>query len=124
MEEIKEINMKEIEEALQSAKEDIANAKADLKLDKIDLRETMAKAQAKVNDAKEELKAYQEMVYKMENDGLLNTHHDYTIEYRKGEIFVNGKKQSSEVTAKYRNYFKKESVIIKKQDGDLDINVD
>lgn len=124
MKEIENINMKEIEEALEKATEEITKAKDHFTADKIDIRETMTKAQVEVNNAKAELKAYQEMVYGMEKDGLLDTGRDYIIEYKKGDILINGKKQSTDVIAKYRKYFKNANVTISKQDGVLNIDRD
>lgn len=71
--------------------------------------------------AKEELLGFKEMVYEMEEDKLLNTEKDYTIEFKKGELFINQKKQSDQVTAKYKKYFKNDLRIIK-ENGNININ--
>lgn len=54
--------------------------------------------------------------------GLFNTKEDYTIEYKDGELTVNGKKQPQAVADKYKKNFSKKSIAIKKQDGDININ--
>ena len=82
----------------------------------------MDKARIEVGKATAEMKGYQEMIYEMEKDGLLNTKEDYSIEYRSGELFINDKKQPQSVTDKYNKYFKKKNIAIKKQDGKMKIN--
>ena len=46
------------------------------------------------------------MTTEMEKDELLNKKESNTIEYKNKELLINGKKQSPEVTEKYRKYFK------------------
>jgi len=122
MEEAKKINMKEIEKEMENVKEEMSRVKEELKLEKLDMKETMRKAHVEIGRAKEELKGYQEMIYDMEKQGLLDAKEDYTIEYRQGQLTINGKKQSTEVSNKYKKYFKKDSMTIKKQNGDLKID--
>ena len=82
----------------------------------------MASSRVEVDKAKEEVKGYQEMIYDMEKEGLLNTKEDYTIEYKDGDLFINGKKQPQEVTDKYKKNFRKKNIAIKKQDGNVKID--
>ena len=124
IEEAKMQSSKEIRKALEKAKEEMMNAKENLNREKFDIKEQMEKAQVEVEKAREELKGFKEMVNDMEKAGLLNTSSDYKIEYRNGDILIDGKKLSPEVTAKYRKYFKRENVTIRKEDGALDIDVD
>jgi hypothetical protein len=58
----------------------------------------------------------------MEKEGLLNTKDDYTIEYKDGDLFINDKKQSSDITDKYKKYFKQKKIAIKKVDGEMKID--
>jgi len=88
------------------------------------MNETMTKAYGEIDKAKEELKRYQEMISNLEKEDLLNTREDYTIEYRGGELSINGKIQSKEITKKYKKYFRKETLTIKKQNGDINIDSD
>ena len=76
-----------------------------------------------IEKAKIEFKGYQEMVYEMEKDGLLNTKADYTIIYRDEELTINGKKQPAEVTNKFKKYFSKDGVTIRKEKGEMNINI-
>jgi len=90
--------------------------KDNMKLDFDKMRKDLEKT-------KVELKGYQEMVYKMEADGLLKTNSDYKIEYKDGQLFINGDKQSMEVTNKYKKYFPKDGISIRKQKGEMNINI-
>ena len=124
MENLRKIDMKDIEKELEKAKKEMERVKLDLNEEKLNMKEHMEKARAEIEKAQQELKAYQEMIYSMEKDGLINTKEDYTIEYNEGELTINGKKQSSAVSNKYKKYFKKDKMTIKKQDGDLNIDID
>jgi hypothetical protein len=88
------------------------------------MKETMEKARQEVDKAKDEVKGFQEMIYAMEKDGLLNTKEDYSIEFRKDELSINGKRQSAEIFNKYKKYFKKDRLTIRKENGDMKIDND
>ena len=124
MEEAKKVNIEEVEKEMEKVKMEMARLKDELKIEKLDLKETMTKAHAEIEKAKEELKGFQDMIYLMEKDGLLNTQSDYSIEYNKGELSINGKKQPTNIADKYKSYFKKDKLTILKQGGDLKINND
>ncbi len=139
-----------VDEAMQRAKESIARqnwdaiAKVDardinrsmeevsrrLERSKIDMSEHMERmgeqlkrANEQIDKAQKELEGYQEMIYSMEKEGLLDTKQDYTIEYKAGTLTVNDKKQPDAVVNKYKNYFKKDNTTISKKDGQLQINI-
>ncbi|HTF31863.1 MAG TPA: hypothetical protein VK625_23560 [Flavitalea sp.] len=122
LQEVKKINTEEIKEAMQAAEIDIKKAMAEIKIDKSLFAESMKDAKKGIEKAVEEVKGYQEMIYSMEKDGLLNTREDYNIEYRNGSIFINDKKQSEVVTSKYQKYFPKENMTITKKKGDFTIS--
>ena len=124
MDEVKKINMKEISEELEKAKKEIDKARKDLDLEKLNMKENLDKARVEIDKAREELKGYQEMIYAMEKEGLLNTKEDYSIEYKDGKIIVNGSTLSNEKTEAYRKFFKKDNTTIKKSKGDLKIDID
>lgn len=124
MDQAKKVNQKEITEAIEKAKKEMSQAKIRLDLEKLDLKETMAKAHEGIAKAHKELRALQEMIYDMEADGLLNTKEDYSIEYKNGELFINDKKQPADILNKYKKYFGKDNVTIKKRNGDLKIDND
>jgi hypothetical protein len=121
MEEEFKMNNQEFKEQMEKTKKEMEKLKFDWKNDEFDFKKIMDKANEGIEKARIELKGYQEMVYAMETEGLLNTKGDYTIEYNKGEISINGKKQSPLVSEKYRKYFKKDKVSIIKEDGEINI---
>jgi len=122
IEESKKESMEEVEKAMAEAKKEMARAKVDIDKEKLNFKEEMKKAHIDIDKAKEELKGYQDMIYTMEANGLLSTKEDYTIEWKKGELTVNGKKQPVVVADKYRKYFTKDTVTVKKENGNMKIN--
>ena len=66
----------------------------------------MDNAKLEMLKAKTGMSELKEMTTEMEKDGLLNKKESNTIEYKNKELLINGKKQSPEVTEKYRKYFK------------------
>ena len=124
--ELQKVNSKEIEKAMENARIEMERVKDDLNLEKLDMSKELDKARIEIDKAKIELKGYQEMIYTMEKQGLLNTKEDYEIEYSNGELRINGKKQTEAVASKYRKYFKsnKNKTTITKEDGNINIDID
>jgi chromosome segregation ATPase len=125
-EELQKVNSKEIEEAMENARSEMERVKEDMNLEKLNMSKDLDKARKEIEKAKIELKGYQEMIYSMEKQGLLNTKADYKIEYSNGELRINGKKQTEATANKYRKYFKsdKDKTTITKEDGDFNIDID
>jgi hypothetical protein len=122
MEELKKVNMDDVKKEMQEVKKELEKVKVELDKEKLDIKKELDKAQIELGKAQTELKGYQEMIYSMEADGLLDTKNDYTIEFNNNELTIDGKKQSSAVTEKYKKYFKKGKVTIKKSDDDIELN--
>ena len=104
--EIKEIDKDQIQKELNEARVEIHKSKEEL--NNIDLKKIMAEAKAGIETAKIELKRTKAMFDEMQNDGLINKKDGFDIEYKDQELYINDKKQSKEVTDKYRPYFKDE----------------
>jgi chromosome segregation ATPase len=100
-------------------KDEMENVKKHLKenMNK-DVNEELEKAKEEIGRAKEELQGYKNMLSEMEKEGLLSTKENYTVEYKDGELSINGKKQSDTVSDKYKHYFKKDNVTIKHDKDD------
>lgn len=122
MQEAQHYSSEKVKKAMENAKREMARAKVEMKDQQFNLKKQMEKAREDIGKAKEEMKSYQEMIYEMEKDGLLNTKDDYSIEYKSGDLFINDKKQPQTVTDKYNKYLKKKNIAIKKQDGKMEIN--
>ena len=63
---------------------------------------------------------YQEMIYTMEGDLLLDTKGDYKIQFLEGSLYIDNKKQPDNVSTKYRKFFD-EDITIKKEKGHFTI---
>ena len=108
---IKEINSVELKKELEKVKQEIEDNKGKMKVD-------IEKAMDEAKKAEGELSGIKEMRSEMEADGLISEKDGYNIEYHNKELFINGKKQSQEVTEKYRKYFKGENFKMKRDKGD------
>lgn len=125
--EIKEqkiITEQEIRQGLEDAKKDMEKAKQEMKENRFDMEKEIAKAKVEVDNARKEVLGYQEMVYAMEEDDLLNTKQDYTIEHKNGNISINGKPLNETSANKYKKYFKNKDMKIDKKDGKINIRND
>jgi chromosome segregation ATPase len=122
MKEAQQNSREEVKKELENAKKEMARAREELKDQKINFKKEMEKAKVEVDKAKTELKGYQEMIYEMEKEGLLSTSADYTIEYKNDDLFINDKKQPQAIAEKYKKFFSKKSIAIKKRDGKIEVN--
>lgn len=111
---------KQVKEQIERAKKQIAEAKENIRFDKLNIEKSIRSAEEGIKKAEIELKGYQEMIYAMEADGLIDTKQDYSIRYKNGKLSINGNEQPESVTNKYKKYFKKDSVTLKKKDGSFD----
>lgn len=135
IEETKKIDFEKIKKELQQTKiewqeerkrieKDLQEAREEIKNDKTRIQDELGKAKEEISKAKDELQGYKTMISEMETAGLLNTSADYSIEYKGNELFINGRKQTNEVTDKYKRYFKKENTSIRKVKGNFSIDND
>jgi hypothetical protein len=124
MQEAREESMKEVQIEMQKAKEEVKKAQSEMQEVKVNMKKELENAHVDIEKAKVELRAYQEMIYDMEKDGLLSTKEDYTIQYKNSELFINGKKQPQATADQYKKYFKKGNTTIEKENGKIDIEHD
>jgi len=103
-EEIKKIDKEAIKKEMENARLEIEKSREEIK--KIDMPAIMKQAQEGINKAKTELKQIKTMFNEMEADGLVNAKQGFRIEYKDKYLYINGSKQSEQVTDKYRKYFK------------------
>lgn len=109
--ELNNIDRDAIKKDLEEARKEIEKSKAEIS--KIDMNKIMDEASNGVEKAKEELKNTKELITELEKDGLLNSKQGFVLEYRKGSLYIDGKKQTDETTDKYRKYLKKDGFKIK-----------
>ncbi|MEO5595136.1 MAG: hypothetical protein ABIR15_16535 [Chitinophagaceae bacterium] len=129
---LKAFDMKELQHQLEQTKENLKMNEGRMKEDlekarkninqnlNKDFRKELEKAKENVKRVAEELQDYKMMLTEMDKDGLLNANETYDIEYKKGELIINGKTQPATITSKYKHYFKKERVTIKNGNRDED----
>jgi len=130
--EIKAPDMEKIERELEASKEalkmnegkmkeNLERARNSIKENlKKDFRKELDKAQQGVERAAEELQNYKNMLMEMDKDGLLKADGPYDIHYKNGELTIDGKLQPATVTDKYKHYFRKENVRIRRSKNDED----
>jgi len=105
--EIDKIDVDAIKKEVNDAKTEIEKSKEEIK--NIDIDEIIKEAGTGLVKAKEEMRLTKEMFDEMEKDGLIDQQQGFTIEYKNKNLFVNGKKQSDEVSRKYQHYIKGDS---------------
>ena len=85
----------------------------------------MQTAKESIEKAKKEMLEYKRFIDGLDKDGLIDKDKNYKIEYKNGELSINGKKQSVEVAKKYSSFLKdKKDFTIKKDDDGFDIDND
>jgi hypothetical protein len=90
-----------------------------------EIEKSMAEAKQSMEIAKTELTGYKSFIDGLEKDGLINKKDSYTIEYKNGELTVNGKKQPAELVRKYNDFLKdRKDFTIKKDNSNFNIDKD
>jgi len=100
------IDMTAIKKELNEARITIEKSKTELA--NINLPKIMAEAREGIKKAGESLRKQKAMFDAMQQDGLINQQKGFSIVYKKGELYIDGKKQPDAVTDKYRSYFDNE----------------
>ncbi|HEU4633658.1 MAG TPA: hypothetical protein VFS22_06720, partial [Flavisolibacter sp.] len=71
------------------------------------------------------LTSYKSFIDGLDKDGLINKKETYTIEYKGGELTINGKKQPGEIVSKYSDFLKgHKDFTIKKDEDNFNIDND
>lgn len=98
---MKDFNSEDLKKEMEKVKKEMEKNKDQLKIE-------LEKTKLDMETVKEGLTGIKEMTTEMEKDGLINKTERNEIEFRNKELYINGKKQSPEITEKYRKYFKGE----------------
>jgi hypothetical protein len=121
---VAKIDWDKMNKELEKVKEiDFTKIEADLKKMKPEIEKSMKGAHENIEKAKVELNAYKSFIDGLEKDGLINKKENYSIEYKSGELTINGKKQPAEVVTKYSSFLKGHKDFTIKKDAD-DFNID
>jgi hypothetical protein len=76
---------------------------------KMQIQDAMKGAKQSMERAKQELQDMQEFTDQLEKDGLIDKKKGYNVEWKKeGDLYINGKKQTREISDKYSRYYKKD----------------
>ena len=104
--EMKKIDRDEIKKELENARLEVERNRGEIS--KINMDKIMAEAREGIDKAKTALKQLKQMFTEMEQDGLINSKHGFNIEYKDKNLYINGTRQTEQVTDKYRKYFTEE----------------
>jgi hypothetical protein len=120
------IDWKKINEQMQEAsKVNMQKVEAELKDIGPKIQTEMATARKELDKAKVELKAYKGFIDALDRDGLIKKSENYKIEYRNGDLIINGKKQGADVVKKYSEFLNgRKDFTISRDDDDFNINND
>jgi SMC interacting uncharacterized protein involved in chromosome segregation len=89
------------------------------------VKEELENAKGQIEKAKAEIKEYKSFVDGLDKDGLIKKDGEYTLKHKDGELFINGKKASTETYMKYKSFLEKHPKFrIEKSDDDFDIDMD
>jgi len=121
---ISKIDMDKIKLELDKVKNiDFKEIEKNLKKMKPEIEKSMQSAKVSIEKAKKELLEYKGFIDALDKDGLIEKNKNYTVEYKKGELTINGKKQSTEMVKKYNSFLKdRKDFTIKKDEDDFKIN--
>jgi chromosome segregation ATPase len=117
------VDMEKVKAELKKVQEiDLKKIQDDLRNIQPEIEKSMSEARESIEKAKVELTAYKGFINDLEKDGLIKKE-NYTIEYKKGDLFINGKKQPESVKKKYSDFLKDRKDFTIRKDAD-DFNID
>lgn len=109
LEKVKDVDFDKVRKELAAVRPEVERALRDAKKD--------------LELARQELTAYRNLVNALDKDGYLQKQASYKVEYKNGELTVNGKKLSSDVVKKYSEFLQgKKDFTLNKDDDNFNIN--
>jgi len=116
IESAKKVDYVNIEKEIKNAQDQVAKMGPQIELQLKD-------AQVQIDKAKKKMVAFKGFLDGLEKDGLISKKEGYTVEYKKGELKINGKKAADETSRKYADFLKKqEDFYISLKDGEFNMN--
>ncbi|HLL43392.1 MAG TPA: hypothetical protein VK369_09650 [Segetibacter sp.] len=119
---VSKLKMVEVKKQMEQVKANLEKQKAHIKIStgkiKVNTEKAMKNAKIAMEGAKEELRIMKEFTDQLEKDGLIDKSKAYKIAVKEGELFINGKKQSKQISDKYRHYYRKSDFTIDMSAGD------
>ena len=119
---VSKLKLVEVKKEMERVKANFEKQKAHIKINtgeiKANIEKAMKNAKISMEGAKEELRNMKEFTNELEKDGLINKSKAYKIEVKEGELYIDGKKQSKEISDKYRHHYGKSDFTIDMSEGD------
>lgn len=116
------INLEEVKRQMQKAKAEMERQKMHIKIDASKMnkqvKEAMLNAKRAMENAKLEIRNVKDFTDELAKDKLIDKSKAFKVEVRDGQLFIDGIKQSQEVSDKYKKYYRKSSFTITMSAGD------
>lgn len=101
------VDMKKIQQEIEKVKSvDLSKMQKELQQIKPEIEKAMKEAKVDIEKAQKEMEGYQNFIDQLEKDQLLSKKQNYSIEYKNGELHINGKKLSADQQSKYADFLK------------------
>lgn len=88
----------------------------DTKKIRLQTEKAMKNAKKSIEKAKEEIQNMRDFTDALQTDGLIDKSKPYKVEVKEGELYINGNKQSKEVSDKYKRFYRKDNFTIDMND--------
>lgn len=114
------VDMGKVKAELEKVKEiDFSKMKKELEGIRPEVEKSLQEAKKSIEKAKQEITSYKKLVAALDKDGYLNKDANYKVEYKNGELTVNGKTLPAGAVKKYNEYLsdKKDFTLQKAEDG-------
>ena len=114
--EVKKVDMEKVKQQMQELKQSMNSGKFKQQMDA-----AMQGAKEAIKKAQKELQELKQFTDELQKDGLIDKKKPYSIEWKNGgELFINGNKQSKEISDKYRKYYREDGYKINMNSDDDD----
>ncbi len=117
------VDMDEMKAEMDKIKDvDLSKMKIEMENLKPQIEKSMQEAKKEIEKARKKVKAYKSLVDALDKDGLLNKKDPYKVDYKNGELTVNGKKLSTDDLKKYSEFLlNKKDFTLQKEADDFSI---
>lgn len=114
--EVKKVDMEKVKQQMQELKQSMNSGKFKQQMD-----DAMKGAKEAIQNAKEQLQELKQFTDELQKDGLIDKKKGYSVEWKNGgDLYINGNKQSKEISGKYKKYYKEDGYNFKMNAGDDD----
>jgi uncharacterized protein HemX len=116
--EIKKIDTEKLKKEMEKVKVELEKHKQDWHINhekmQHNLKEEMQKVKEKMKEASESMHQLSALTSALHKDKLIDKENPYSIEVKDGDLYINGTKQSQEISDKYRFIYQKKNFSIHK----------